>query len=349
MGLFKRGGVWWMRFSYQGQQVRQSCETGDKRLAEKIYHKVMTEVAEDKWFERLPGEDKTFVELMEKYISEYNPQPISYCQSLVNFFGDFTLKKITPSLINEFKQLRKSRDGVKPATLNRQTTIAKRAFNIAIKEWEWIKDNPFSRVSKEKGEGKRDRWLSFKEEERLLPVCPKWLADYVIFAAWTGIREGNIITLKDTQIDMFSRVIRLGGEGNQRTKNNEPYTVPMNSKVYNLLKEKLKVNRLNGLVFVSSQGYRLSPRNIRRDFYKACEKAGIENFKPHDLRHTYGTRLAQSGIDLYTISKLLGHKDIRTTQRYAHHCTQSLRRGVDAFEQEISTILAQSGKVGRVA
>jgi len=64
----------------------------------------------------------------------------------------------------------------------------------------------------------------------------------------------------------------------------------------------------------------------------AMERAGIEDFTYHGLRHTFATRLAQSGVDLYKISKLLGHKDIKTTQRYAHHCPESLRDGVEVLE-----------------
>ena len=59
---------------------------------------------------------------------------------------------------------------------------------------------------------------------------------------------------------------------------------------------------------------------------------GIENLWLHDLRRTFATRLAQAGVDLYKISKLLGHKDIKMTQRYAHHCPDSLRDGVEILE-----------------
>ncbi len=61
-------------------------------------------------------------------------------------------------------------------------------------------------------------------------------------------------------------------------------------------------------------------------------KAGVKDFRFHDLRHTFATRLAQAGVDLYKISKLLGHKDIKMTQRYAHHCPDSLRDGVEILE-----------------
>ena len=71
MGLYRRGPTWWISFSYKGRQVRHSTETDDKKLAEKIYHKVMTEVAEGKWFER-QQETHTFAEMMEKYMKEHS-------------------------------------------------------------------------------------------------------------------------------------------------------------------------------------------------------------------------------------------------------------------------------------
>ena len=72
--------------------------------------------------------------------------------------------------------------------------------------------------------------------------------------------------------------------------------------------------------------------NLRRAFKKALQKAGIEDFHFHDLRHTFATRLAQNGVDIYTISKLLGHKDIQMTQRYSHHSPESLRDGIQVLE-----------------
>ncbi len=82
-----------------------------------------------------------------------------------------------------------------------------------------------------------------------------------------------------------------------------------------------------------------------RAYYNAVKRAKITDFKFHDLRHTFATRLAQAGIDLYMISKLLGHKDIKMTQRYSHHCPESLRSGVEVLDR-ISTELAQSNGKG---
>ena len=149
MGLYKRGQVWHMDFVYKGKRYRKSTETADRRLARRIFDKIKGEVAESKWFERLPGEDKLFTDLMDKYLVEHASLKASarsfrgYAKRLSSFFGSHTLTEITPSLVNEYKIQRRN-DGVKPATTNRELATMKKAFNLALKEWQWVKDNPVS-------------------------------------------------------------------------------------------------------------------------------------------------------------------------------------------------------------
>ena len=72
MGLFRRGAIWWMSCTVGGKRIRRSTETADKKLAQRIFDKTKGEIAEGKWFERLPGEDYKFKHLMEKYLNEYS-------------------------------------------------------------------------------------------------------------------------------------------------------------------------------------------------------------------------------------------------------------------------------------
>ncbi|OPX95979.1 MAG: Tyrosine recombinase XerD [Syntrophorhabdus sp. PtaU1.Bin002] len=71
---------------------------------------------------------------------------------------------------------------------------------------------------------------------------------------------------------------------------------------------------------------------LRWAFETTSQEIGISHFRFHDLRHTFATRLAQNGVDLFTIQKLLGHKSYATTERYAHHYAESLRRGINVLD-----------------
>ena len=116
MGLYKRGPVWWMRFNYQGRQVRKSTETPDKELAKRIYHKVLGQLAEGKWFEPTSNAEHTFGELMERYLRDHaarNKTPMSYRRDqslslhLLGSFENLTLAEITPKRIAAYKSRRR--------------------------------------------------------------------------------------------------------------------------------------------------------------------------------------------------------------------------------------------------
>ncbi|MDD1777859.1 MAG: phage integrase SAM-like domain-containing protein, partial [Candidatus Helarchaeota archaeon] len=171
MGLFRRGPVWWFRVSVSGKQIRGSTGTEDKKLAQRVYDKVKGQIAEGRWFQKLP--ERSFQEMMQKFLNEHASKKASYrtfvghVENMAAFFGNRSLFQITPRLINEYKNKRCS-DGVKSATINRELATLKKAFNLALKEWEWIGSNPVSMVSMEQEDNKRDRWLTLHEEERLL-------------------------------------------------------------------------------------------------------------------------------------------------------------------------------------
>ena len=84
-------------------------------------------------------------------------------------------------------------EGAKPATINRELAMLSKAFNLAIREWEWLKHNPVSKVPFEKEHNKRDRWLSDEEEKRLLEFCPDCLREIVVFALNTGLRQNELL------------------------------------------------------------------------------------------------------------------------------------------------------------
>lgn len=322
--MFKRGGVWWASINCKGKRVRKSLETTDKKLAQAIEAKIRTEIVEGKYFEKSTGDNKTLNDMMEKFMKEHAPKVSvntqkSYSVSLTHlssFFGDSRLTKITPKMVCDYKVLRYS-EGVKPATINRELAMLSKALNLAVKEWEWMKEN-----------NKRDRWLTEDEERRLLENSPQWLRDILVFALHTGLRQDELLSLQWNRVDLFRKIIII-----QESKNGKPRTIPLNQIALDILTEKARVRNLRSdLVFPSSAMTKINCQNLIRAFNIAVRKADIHNFRFHDLRHTFATRLAQRGIDLYKISKLLGHYSIEMTERYAHHCPESLKDGVQVLE-----------------
>jgi integrase len=320
-----------MSFTYQGKQIRRSTETDDPKLAKRILKKLEGEIAEGKWFERLPGEDKTFEEMMEKYMREHSVPKKSSSKrdetSLLHlnpFFGEYRLTQIAPSRINQYKVKRRE-EGSTPATINRELALMKHAFSLAVREWEWVTDNPVKKVSMEKENNKRDRWLISEEEKKLLEESPMWLREIILFALNTGMRLGEILSLTWNAVDFSRRTATV-----LNSKKSERRTIPLNEAALEVLKGRAKVRSLKcDLVFYNENHARFDYSNLEKAFHSALAKANIQDFRFHDLRHCFATKLVQRGVDLYKVQLLLGHKTPLMTQRYAHHYPESLRSGVE--------------------
>lgn len=176
-----------------------------------------------------------------------------------------------------------------------------KAFNLASDRWQWCRENPCSKVPREKENNNVIRWLTKEEEERLMDGARGYLngqlTEIITVALHTGMRLGEILNLKWKDIDLGRKVITV-----TKTKNKDPKTIPVNQTVYNMLVTKSKVTSILGYLFTTENGTKIRARNMQREFYKAMSKAGIENFRFHDLRHTFATRLIQAGVDIYSVA-----------------------------------------------
>jgi len=255
-------------------------------------------------------------------------------------FGNLTLTKVRPSLLADYKARRRA-EGAAPKTLNDELTLLGHAYKLACKEWEWVTDNPVQKVSKEKVRNQIERWLAPDEEARLLAASPSWLQEIILFAVNTGLRQSEILNLQWPQVDLFRRTVTL-----LEQKNGDRDTLPVNAAALGVLKARARVRSLESTyVFSSEAGTRRDARHLLRAFYLAMRKAKVDQFRFHDLRHTFATRLVQAGVDIYTVQKLGRWKTISMVMRYAHHYPESLRGGVEVLDrvrQTVSTNLAQS-------
>jgi integrase len=189
---------------------------------------------------------------------------------------------------------------------------------------------------KAKGTNRRLRYLSFEESSYLLDACDKRMKPIVIFALNTGCRRGEILGLTWDRVDLTHGFIHLND-----TKSGKRREIPINTDVREALKGVVKKTG-SPYVFVNPaaatdengklhNGGRYS--DVKKSFATACQKAGISDFHFHDLRHTFASQLVMNGVDITTVSKLLGHANLTMTLRYAHLAPNHLQNAVDVLSK----------------
>ncbi len=262
---------------------------------------------------------------MAKYKRQRDPISVKH---LIRYFDEMKLAEITSEAVEDYIISRdESEKRPKPATVYQEFSLGRRMFNVARRRWKWVSNNPFADVQFSElltMDNARDRWLTVNEEKVLLACAtPAYLRDVITFAIHSGCRRGEILSLRwKVNIDMHRRIVTV-----QASKNGNKKTIPMSETLHRLLQRMSKVKHISGRVFP------VEALALKDAFERAARKAGLKDFRFHDLRHTFATRLVQHGVDLYTVQKLMGHKSIRTTERYAHHYPESLRPSVRALDE----------------
>ena len=143
-----------MDFIYQGSRIRRSTGTGEKRLAEAILGKVRSQIVEGVFFDKRPEQDRTFNDMMTRYMAERavlkapksRIRDASALKHLLPVFGQRVLGQIPPKMLAEYKVQRRL-EGAAPATTNKELQLVRHAFNLAMREWEWCRENPMHRVA----------------------------------------------------------------------------------------------------------------------------------------------------------------------------------------------------------
>ncbi|MGD8164779.1 site-specific integrase [Pantoea sp. FN0307] len=227
---------------------------------------------------------------------------------------------------------------VSTSTKAKHLALMKALMRAAEREWKWIEKSPVIKVPQERN--KRVRWLEPAEAKRLIDECPEPLKSTVEFALATGLRRSNIVNLKWQQIDMQRKVAWIYPE---ESKSGRAIGVALNDTACAVLKRQL--GKHHNWVFVHTEAVKrndgtttASVRKMRVDsntaWRAALKRAGVEDFRFHDLRHTWASWLIQSGVPLSALQEMGGWESIEMVQRYAHlapnHLTEHARQ-IDAI------------------
>jgi integrase len=252
---------------------------------------------------------------------------LQHLEALNAHFADRYIDEVRKTHIAEFVA-QKKRDGLKTPTIRRYLSTLSSVFSFAERSG-WLNQNPLARFDKRSlpEAQPRTRFLSRSEYRRLLSVADPHLKPIIEMAVQTGLRQNELLGLRWEQVDLERREVRL-----VVTKSNRPRVVPLSDRAVAIFVATAPIGP-SPYVFTNPRtGQRY--RNVRQSFQKACSRAGISDFRWHDLRHTFASWHVQSGTDLYRLSRILGHSTLQMTTRYAHLATEHLHeavRGVATF------------------
>lgn len=340
MPVHKRGNKWHYAFCIRGVRYRGGIpEARTKFEAEKAETKIRKDVYDGKYGK--PSGEKdfvTFVEEVYKPWAKENKRSFNtndkyklpmICES--ECFKGKTFAQISPILIEKYKKERReqkmeNKRTRKPSTINRELGLISKIFSLAIK-YGVTHSNPCSEVQWLPENNHRVRYLLDEEEPLLfahLKDQREHLRPLVTVAIGTGMRRGDQFNLHWEKIDFQRNVIYV-----PNSKTGKDYSVPMNEDVRNTLLQLRNESNRSEYVFVNPETNK-PYTDVKRSFGTACRFAGIQGLYWHDLRHTFGTRLAEAGCSEATIASLMGHSDPQTTRRYTHATDRAKQAAVEA-------------------
>jgi len=335
----KRGVVYLLDYRVNGYRRVESLGRITKREADLIMAQRQKEIAEGRFPIIKDYKRVLFFDTCDEFLEWSRAHKRSYIRdeglvkNLKSYFGNIPLYQITRRKAEEYQAWRinqRKKDGkpISPATVNREIAMLKRIINKAM-EWGKASKNPISKI-KMFPEERKLRFLSQQELERLIECSPEALKPIVIVAVFTGMRRGEILNLKWSNIRWDLGLIYV-----EHTKTNKIREIPMAKVVKDILWQ-LKKKSKSEHAFVDREGKPL--KTPRHWFDKAVKDAGIKDCTFHTLRHTFASDLVKANVNLKVVQELLGHRDLSVTLRYAH-----LSPGVK--EQAIRMLNSELGAV----
>jgi integrase len=315
MAVYKKGKNWYIDYYVKGRRTRRKIGPS-KKLAQQVLQDVHVKMAKGEYLGVYDEKKIPFEEFSQHYLaysktnkawSTYQNRDRISVAHLDSMCKGRYLFEITPQMLEKYKAERLEK--VSPATVNRELACLKHMYTKAI-EWGYVKANPVKTVKLLKEPPGRLRYLRVDEVEKLLQACIDYLRSIVICALNTGMRKGEILALRWKDVDLNNHNLTV-----KKTKNNEIRVIPINQTLY---QELSVLSKKSGGEYVFSNGKGHPFGDIKKGFSSALKRAKIEDFRFHDLRHTFGSHLVMQGINLKTVQQLMGHKEIQTTMRYSH-------------------------------
>lgn len=336
--LVNRKGFWHSDFiDPSGTRIRTSLRTKDRKLAEMKLKKMEFEAYEKGHLEIKKPKRILFRDLAQTVLEYargrhrcFKKVYVPIIKHLVDYFGDKHLNEINLNLINAYQAERKN--FVSAITVNKEVGMLGLCYNFAIRN-DMVYENPVERVEDFRVPKTRIRFLTVEEIHRLIQSCSGYLKDIVMTALYTGARKSEVLGLKWKNIDFENRLVVF-----EKTKNDGVREVPMTEALFQMFSMKFNENARNEYIFVNKDGKPFG--NVFKSFNSVLRTTGIENFRFHDLRHTFASQLVMSGVDILTVKELLGHKELKTTLIYSHLAPKHKIEAVKKYENHLGKVVS---------
>ncbi len=349
--IYKRGGVYWIKYYRYGKPFRESTKSHKEADAKRLLKKREGEIAGGKfpgiYFDRV-----TFDELKEDFLRDYRinqkkslRRAERSAKTLEGFFSNMRVPDITTTKIDEYTDQRLE-EGAANATINRELAALKRMFNLGVQQTPpKVAMVPYIRMLSEnnvrKGFFEHGEFLAVKE------ALPEYLKTIVTFGYRFGWRVNEILSLTWDRVDLKNGIVR---KETGETKNNEARTVYLNDE----LKEEFKalfINRRLDVPFVFLREDR-PIKGFRKAWLKACSTAGVKGRLFHDLRRTAIRNMVRAGVSDTVSMKISGHKTRSVFDRYNIVSDEDLRQATlkqSAYLDGQCTDFETGTKTGTVA
>jgi integrase len=319
-------GKYLVRVREAGRGSKQHTKIVDQFLEAVEYEAFLL-----KRFGKAPNAGLTIRELAERYEHFYMPRLKSAhskkekMDQLVIHFGKYKVCAFNSMLVEQYQDKLIAAKKA-PATVNHLVANLKAMFSWAEDHGACTKEinQEVHKVKMLPENNQRLRYLTRAEADTLVEKCADYIRPIVILALNTGMRKAEIMGLKWIQVDLTNRVILLDQAS---TKNKARREIPLNETAIRTLKGLMRHTE-NDRVFWNV------PEYWRKAFHGALRRSRINDFKFHDLRHTFASWLVQGGAPLKVVQELLGHKTLTMTLRYAHLAPDNRRDAVMMLDGE---------------
>lgn len=325
MSLFKRKDSpnWWIKLTARnGRRIQQSAGTADKVKAQELHDKLKASLWDQERLGIKPARSwreavvRWLEETSEKATHQEDRKKLVW---LHPHLGDLTLDGITLDVIDRIRSAR-LKEGSK-GTCNRYLALVRAILRRARDEWEWVDKVPKVRLFKESNS--RERSLTPAQAQTLLQELPEHMREMVLFSLATGLRQSNVLKLEWGQVNLEQRHAWIHG---WQSKNRRPIAVPLNATALAVLERQLGKHPTRVFSF---RGKAINSANTKA-WQAARRRAGIEDFRWHDLRHTWATWQRQAGTPTHELQSLGGWRTGAMVERYAHlapdHLAQAATR-----------------------